>query len=188
VRDSRSHETFVCYHTTAQDRDSSILTKGLRPNSRPMWFSNPTPYVMLSVKPRWDLNGKESVVLGVRDPRIRVEYFDDPEGLRWPHHIDSAFLKRTLGIQRVESHGLNKSKEILMLSPKAELRALVRSVAEPSKSELGDHLSLRKIRGLLARTIRATLACVDVREDRSRTVALALLDLDISSGVERTGV
>jgi len=68
-----------------------------------------------------------------------------------------------------------------MLSAKAELRAIVRSVEEPTKSTDGDHISLRRVRGLLAQTIRATLGCIDINEDRSKTIQLALLDLDQSS-------
>ncbi len=52
----------------------------------------------------------------------------------------------------------------------------------------GDHLSLRKTRKLLSQTIKATLACVGIEEDRSLAIELALFDLETSSGSVRTGV
>lgn len=82
-----------CYHTTTLDKLESILAGGLRPNSPPTWFSAPAPYVMLSDEPWWDLNGSESVVIEVQDPRIKPDYFDDPEGLRWPYHIKPMHLR-----------------------------------------------------------------------------------------------
>jgi len=83
----------ICYHTTTKDRVKSIMKNGLLPNSPPTWFSSPTPYVMLSDTPWWDLNGKESVVIEVSDPIIKPEYFDDPEGLRWPYPIEPKYLR-----------------------------------------------------------------------------------------------
>ena len=77
----------ICYHTTTKERLRSILSGGLLPNSLPTWFYSRTPYVMLSPEPWPDLNGARSVVLEVNEPLIREEYFDDPEGLRWPYII-----------------------------------------------------------------------------------------------------
>lgn len=83
-----------CYHATTPDRLASILEKGLLPNSQPTWFDEPTPYVMLSKEAWIDLNGPdiETVILEVTDPRIKEEYFDDPEGLRWPYRIAAEHL------------------------------------------------------------------------------------------------
>ena len=66
---------------------------GLLPNSKPMWFTVKTPYVMLSNVPLPKLNGDDTVVLEVSDPRIKSEYFDDPEGLRWSYKIKPEFIK-----------------------------------------------------------------------------------------------
>lgn len=85
-------ENFCCYHTTTKDRVESILKNGLLPNSKPTWFTEPTPYVMLSKEPWLDLNGEDSVVLKVTDPAIKLEYFDDPEGLRWPYKIEPQYI------------------------------------------------------------------------------------------------
>jgi hypothetical protein len=82
-----------CYHVTTPDRLESIQREGLLPNSPPTWFRVPAPYVLLSLEPWADLNGKETVVLEVTDPRIRAEYFDDPEGLRWPYCIASEYVR-----------------------------------------------------------------------------------------------
>lgn len=77
----------------------------------------------------------------------------------------------------------------MMLSPEAELRALVESVAEPMELEQGDHLSLRKVRGLLAKTIRATLACVGREENEAPDVIrFALVDLDLTTSPAQSGV
>lgn len=83
----------LCYHTTTRERLPSILVHGLQPGSPPTWFRSPAPYVMLSDRPWWDLNGRESVVLEVDEPAIRPEYFSDPEGLRWPHPVPPERLK-----------------------------------------------------------------------------------------------
>ncbi len=83
----------ICYHTTTRDRLASILKQGLLPNSEPAWFSSPAPYVMLSLNP-WPSLNDDSVVLLVDDPAIRPEYFDDPEGLRWPRPIQAEALKQ----------------------------------------------------------------------------------------------
>ena len=76
-----------CYHSTKPNRVASILREGLLPNSPSEWFSEPVPYVMLSEQPWPDLNGEKTVVLEITDPRIQEEYFDEPEGLRWPYRI-----------------------------------------------------------------------------------------------------
>lgn len=82
-----------CYHSTTKDRVSSIMENGLQPNSKPTWFVTVTPYVMLSLGPLPSLNGDDTVVLEVTDPRIKAEYFDDPEGLRWPYVIKPEFIR-----------------------------------------------------------------------------------------------
>ena len=84
---------FVCYHVTTRDRLASILENGLIPNSKPNWFTAETPYVMLSLFPCWWLY-KNAVLIEVKDPDIKREYFDDPEGLRWgriikPEHFNA---------------------------------------------------------------------------------------------------
>jgi len=91
----------ICYHTTTTDRVESIMKNGLLPNSAPIWFISKTPYVMLSLEPLWNLNKSESAVLKISDPRIKLEYFDDPEGLRWPYpilpeHITPAEARRVM--------------------------------------------------------------------------------------------
>lgn len=73
---------FKCYHSTTPDRVASIMENGLQPNSKPTWFDMVTSYVMLCLEPWKDLNGDDTVVLEVTDPRIKAEFFDDPEGLR----------------------------------------------------------------------------------------------------------
>lgn len=59
------------------------------PGSQPTWFDGPVPYIMLAKEAWIDLNGPdtETTVLEVTDPRIKDEYFDHPEGLRWPYRI-----------------------------------------------------------------------------------------------------
>jgi hypothetical protein len=83
----------VCYHATTPDRIPSIMKNGLLPNSPPTWFSEPAPYVMLSQEPWMNLNQEGTVVLKVSDPAIKAEYFDDPEGLRWPYKIEPKWLE-----------------------------------------------------------------------------------------------
>lgn len=85
---------FCCYHVTLKDRLPSILQNGLQPNSKPSWFYNKTPYIMLSLYPYWSLYDKDCVLLEIKDPSIKRDYFDDPEGLRWdkvilPEHINA---------------------------------------------------------------------------------------------------
>ena len=79
-------QEFCCYHVTPKKRLPSILIDGLRPYSEPSWFSSPAPYVMLSLYPYWSLY-EDSVLLEIKDPAIKQEYFDDPEGLRWNRTI-----------------------------------------------------------------------------------------------------
>ena len=83
----------ICFHATTRDRVNSILEKGLLPNSDPSYFMSPTPYVMLSEKPWWTLHGNDTVIFAVTDPAIKREYFDDPEGLRWPKPIEPCYLR-----------------------------------------------------------------------------------------------
>jgi len=81
-----------CYHSTTKDRVESIMQDGLLPNSEPTWFISKTPYVMLSLKPWVDLNGIDTVVLEVEHPEIKVEMFNDPEGLRWDKPIPPEYI------------------------------------------------------------------------------------------------
>ena len=78
----RLEPEFACYHITTRDRLPSILENGLVPNSKPNWFTSKTPYIMLSLHPYWWLYN-DAVLIEVKDPAIKREYFDDPEGLRW---------------------------------------------------------------------------------------------------------
>ena len=82
-----------CYHTTLKERIPSILEKGLLPNSEPAFFTSSVPYIMLSLAPWPELHGEKSVVLEVTYPDIKLEFFDNPEGLRWPEAIPASFLK-----------------------------------------------------------------------------------------------
>ena len=86
-----SEAEFVCYHVTTKDRLASILVEGLRPNSEPNWFQSETPYVMLSLYPYWRLY-EDAVLLEIKDPEIKREFFDDPEGLRWGKVIEPKFI------------------------------------------------------------------------------------------------
>lgn len=89
----------ACYHTTTRDRVNQIIIEGLKPNSKPTWFSSRTPYIMLKENPLWDLNKEDSVVLEITDPSIEYKYFkqahkdNDHESLRWPYEIDAQYLK-----------------------------------------------------------------------------------------------
>ena len=77
----------------------------------------------------------------------------------------------------------------MMLSPDAELRELVESVAEPRGLDEPDHLSYREARSLLIKTIQATLACMGLSiADSPRTVRLALLDLERGTSLTRSGI
>ena len=70
------------------------MRNGLLPNSAPTSFSEPAPYVMLTLLPWPHLNGYRTVILEIRDPAIKKECFTDAEGLRWPHKINREYLKR----------------------------------------------------------------------------------------------
>ena len=84
-------QEFCCYHVTTKDRLKSILDNGLIPNSMPNWFTQRAPYVMLSLYPFWSLY-EDSVLIEIKDPAIKREYFDDPEGLRWPYTIEPKYF------------------------------------------------------------------------------------------------
>ena len=85
-----------CYHSTTNDRVESIMKNGLLPNSKPIWFNTNTAYIMLSDIPLQKLNGKDTVVLEISDPKIKLEYFDNLEGLRWPYKIKPKFIRISL--------------------------------------------------------------------------------------------
>ena len=83
-----------CYHTTTKDRVINICKIGLQPNSKPTWFSRPTPYIMLSKQPWKDLNGDNSIVLEIEDPTIECKHFYGlDEGVRWPFIIEPKYIK-----------------------------------------------------------------------------------------------
>lgn len=86
---------FACYHITTRDRLKSILRDGLIPNSRPNFFTSETPYIMLSLYPYWWLN-KDAVLIEIKDPDIKREYFDDPEGLRWDRMIKPEYFNAVI--------------------------------------------------------------------------------------------
>lgn len=98
-------QEFCCYHITTKDRIKDILSYGLVPNSEPNWFSSRTPYIMLSLYPYWSLYD-EPVLIEVKDPAIKREYFDDPEGLRWPSTINPRYFRAIIEYQII------KDKEI----------------------------------------------------------------------------
>ena len=83
---------FVCYHVTELKRLPDILRYGLKPNSDPYWFSEKTHYIMLSKYPYWWLVGEDALLLEIKDPKITLQYFDDPEGLRWPYNIKPKYI------------------------------------------------------------------------------------------------
>ena len=86
---------FACYHITTKDRLASILESGLIPNSKPNWFTSETPYIMLSLYPYWWLY-KDAVLIEIKDPAIKQEYFDDPEGLRWGEIIKPEYFNAVI--------------------------------------------------------------------------------------------
>lgn len=75
-----------------------------------------------------------------------------------------------------------------MLSPEAELRALVRDLAEPTEPDQGDHLPLRDVRRLVAKAIRTSAACFGHGPHVNETVYNAVLDLERTSTGTRTGI
>lgn len=83
-----------CYHTTHVSRLGSIRRLGLVPYSSPLWFKSPAPYVMLSLEPWEELNGKDSVVLSIEHSGVERWMFDR-EGLRWPRTIPPDMIKET---------------------------------------------------------------------------------------------
>lgn len=85
---------FVCFHITTADRVATIIKEGLKPNAKPNWFSSPTPYVMLSKYPYWELYDKDMVLLEVKSPDILPEFFNDPEGLRWGETIPPKYINK----------------------------------------------------------------------------------------------
>ncbi len=91
----RLEPEFACYHITTRDRLDSILEDGLVPNSKPNWFTAETPYVMLSLYPYWWLYGN-AVLIEIKDPAIRREYFSDPEGLRWNKIIKPEYFNAVI--------------------------------------------------------------------------------------------
>jgi len=93
AKQEKIEQEFCCYHVTTKDRLESILKNGLVPNSKPNWFSSKTPYVMLSLYPYWWLyEGEDRVLLEIKAPTIKREYFDDPEGLRWGEVIEPQYI------------------------------------------------------------------------------------------------
>ncbi len=97
-------DEFCCYHITTKDRLPNILAEGLKPDSKPNWFTSETPYVMLSPYPYWWLY-KDAVLIEIKDPAIKPEYFDDPEGLRWPYPIVTEYFNAVI------EYNLNKEFE-----------------------------------------------------------------------------
>ena len=109
---------FACYHVTTKDRLPNILKEGLTPDAVPSWFKNKTPYVMLSLYPYWSLYenrqawglsevDKNSICLiEIKDPAIKREYFDDPEGLRWPYTIAPKYFNAIISFS-VMKHGMS---------------------------------------------------------------------------------
>ena len=91
----KEEKEFCCYHVTTKDRLESILENGLIPNSKPNWFESETPYIMLSLYPYWSLYDNP-VLIEIKDPVIRWEYFDDPEGLRWPYPIKPEYFRAVI--------------------------------------------------------------------------------------------
>ncbi len=100
---------FCCYHVTIKDRLPSILANGLVPNSTPSWFNSNTPYVMLSLYPYWSLHDGELILLEIKDPAIKRKYFDDPEGLRWPHIIKPEYFNAIISFKKIK-HGQEVKK------------------------------------------------------------------------------
>ncbi len=108
IKEVVKNEEFVCYHLTTKDRLKSILENGLIPNSKPNWFTSETPYIMLSLYPYWwlyknrvvwglpDINENDVILIEIKDPAIKREYFDDPEGLRWGETIEPEYFNAVI--------------------------------------------------------------------------------------------
>lgn len=91
---------FVCYHITTKDKLPAILQDGLKPNSQPSWFKSKAPYVMLSKYPYWWLYDKPAILIEIKDPKIKPEYFIDPEGLRWDKVVKPKYFNAIIDISR----------------------------------------------------------------------------------------
>lgn len=96
-------QEFCCYHITTKDRLKSILKNGLIPNSKPSWFTRRTPYVMVSLYPYWGLYDNP-VLIEISDPAIKREYFDDPEGLRWPYSIEPKYFRAVVEFKLIKEN------------------------------------------------------------------------------------
>jgi len=134
-----------CYHVTTQDRLWSILCNGLLPNSKPNCFTSPTPYIMLSLRPWFNLvDIDNSVFLEISDPAIKQEYFDDPEGLRWDKPIKPRYI-RIMTVLDILMHRLidlrenatRELKRIDIVGTKKEHRAKWRGYCEAIDSAIG---------------------------------------------------
>lgn len=98
-------DEFVCYHVTTKDRLGSIMEEGLKPNAEPNWFESPTPYVMLSRYPYWELYEKDMILLEIKHPEILPEYFADPEGLRWGTPVPPEYILRVVAFNVIGKNG-----------------------------------------------------------------------------------
>ena len=123
----RLEPEFACYHITTKDRLESILENGLIPNSKPNWFTSETPYIMLSLYPYWwlyqnrqawglpEVDEREVVLIEIKSPDIKREYFDDPEGLRWGEIIKpecfNAIIEYQLNVVFEKSRGRGNEVE-----------------------------------------------------------------------------
>ncbi len=77
-----------------------------------------------------------------------------------------------------------------MLSPEAELNALVEAIAEDSEIGSATHLSKREVRHIVATAIRAVL-CITQGSDipiESDAIRLALTDLEHSRTLVSSGI
>ena len=116
-------QEFCCYHVTTKERLDNILKNGLMPNSKPSWFTSETPYVMLSLFPYWSLHRNreawglpiigecDSILLEIKCPYIKREYFDDPEGLRWNKVIPPNYINAIIEF-KVIKHGCQEVMEL----------------------------------------------------------------------------
>jgi hypothetical protein len=111
-------QEFCCYHVTTKDRLPSMLKNGILPNSAPSWFTCKTPYIMLSLYPYWslyknreawglpDVNEDNVILVEIKHPDIKREYFDDPEGLRWDKVISPNYFNAIIEF-KVIRHGVD---------------------------------------------------------------------------------
>ena len=119
----KARQEFACYHVTTRQRLPDILKEGLRPNAKPSWFFAETPYVMLSLYPYWWLyqnreawglpavSEDDVVLIEIKDPAIRREYFDDPEGLRWPEVINPEHFNAVVEFKVIPLAGRASNKQ-----------------------------------------------------------------------------